>query len=440
MKYIKKSILIAGLLISFLPQSTFCMLARGAGRSVSLLTNTERLLAQTSINSFNSPFNQQSSNYATFTPKSSYSPPKLPTYTATARDYSQFKPRSNNPHDVLGVQPGASDSEIKKAYTKLAKEYHPDLNPDNKKEATEALQAINNAHDILSKKMEDLNSTGYAEYTGHATHSQSRGFDPYQEHYNHGMSDDEYYAKKDAERKRTDGVKARNPRTFTEAMAYSDEATIRKFIKDNNIDINKRNPEINYNELASAILGMNLENIQLLINLGADVNISDMSPSSIKRYGYESPLMLACKINNNVSRWSENTTKDKIITTLLNAGADVNTADIDGDSPLLEIINNGFYVPEYLKSNNYYVPRYFITFKNYKKIIQDLVNKGADVNHANKQGITPLASLAINFSLKSTGKLSSPTGGYNEILTILKQAGAKSKEAPTYNFHDSSGW
>ena len=34
-------------------------------------------------------------------------------------------------YEVLGLQKGATDDEIKKAYRKLAKQYHPDLNPDN---------------------------------------------------------------------------------------------------------------------------------------------------------------------------------------------------------------------------------------------------------------------------------------------------------------------
>ncbi len=55
-----------------------------------------------------------------------------------------------DPYKVLGVNPGASDEEIKKAYRTLAKKYHPDLHP-NDPAASAKMNEINAAYDILSK-------------------------------------------------------------------------------------------------------------------------------------------------------------------------------------------------------------------------------------------------------------------------------------------------
>ncbi len=52
-------------------------------------------------------------------------------------------------YDVLGVKPDATDEEIKKAYRKLARKYHPDVNPGDKK-AEERFKEINEAYEILS--------------------------------------------------------------------------------------------------------------------------------------------------------------------------------------------------------------------------------------------------------------------------------------------------
>ena len=52
-------------------------------------------------------------------------------------------------YEVLGIGKNATDAEIKSAYRKLAKKYHPDLNPGNK-EAEEKFKEVNEANDVLS--------------------------------------------------------------------------------------------------------------------------------------------------------------------------------------------------------------------------------------------------------------------------------------------------
>ena len=51
-------------------------------------------------------------------------------------------------YDVLGVQPGASEGDLKKAYRKLAMKWHPDRN--KSPEANEKFQSISRAYDVLS--------------------------------------------------------------------------------------------------------------------------------------------------------------------------------------------------------------------------------------------------------------------------------------------------
>ena len=59
---------------------------------------------------------------------------------ATKRDY----------YEVLGVDKNATADEIKKAYRKLAKKYHPDANPNNKEEAEAKFKEVNEAYENLS--------------------------------------------------------------------------------------------------------------------------------------------------------------------------------------------------------------------------------------------------------------------------------------------------
>lgn len=74
-------------------------------------------------------------------------------YLAEKRDF----------YEVLGIKKGASESDIKKSYRKLAKQYHPDLNPGNK-EAERNFKEVNEAYEVLSdkNKRENYDRFGHA--------------------------------------------------------------------------------------------------------------------------------------------------------------------------------------------------------------------------------------------------------------------------------------
>ena len=76
----------------------------------------------------------------------------------------------NDPYKVLGVSPGASEQEIKKAYRDLARKYHPDNYHDNPLAdlAQDKMKEINEAYDTLMKN----HSSGY---TGSSSSSYGPG-------------------------------------------------------------------------------------------------------------------------------------------------------------------------------------------------------------------------------------------------------------------------
>lgn len=80
----------------------------------------------------------------------------------------------NNPYDILGVSPNASDDEIKTAYRRLAKKYHPDANPGSEY-AAEKMREINAAYDKIQEMRSGKSSYGSFNGSSYGSGSASYG-------------------------------------------------------------------------------------------------------------------------------------------------------------------------------------------------------------------------------------------------------------------------
>ena len=83
-----------------------------------------------------------------------------------------------DPYKVLGVSPDASDEEIKRAYRKLAKKYHPDLNPGDQ-EAARKMQEVNAAYEQIKNPQKAQPNTG--------------GYDPFGSYRQQQNQEDSYF-------------------------------------------------------------------------------------------------------------------------------------------------------------------------------------------------------------------------------------------------------
>lgn len=102
----------------------------------------------------------------------------------------------DDPYKVLGVSPDASDEEIKRAYRRLAKEYHPDRNPGDEA-AAKKMQQINAAYEQIKNPEKAQPQSGYGQqgYGSYGGYSSSGGYDPfggYRQSYQRQQTGDPY--------------------------------------------------------------------------------------------------------------------------------------------------------------------------------------------------------------------------------------------------------
>lgn len=137
-----------------------------------------------------------------------------------------------DPYKVLGVDPGASDDEVKKAYRELAKKYHPDNYVNNPLSdlAAEKMKEINEAYDKIVNNRKNGYTGGYSSHTG-STGSSSTGFSKAREYIFNGdyyqaerILDSTPLQSRNAEWNYLKGCVAMKKQYYTQAHSYLQRA------------------------------------------------------------------------------------------------------------------------------------------------------------------------------------------------------------------------
>jgi len=168
-----------------------------------------------------------------------------------------------DPYKVLGVPPGASDDQIKTAYRRLAKQYHPDLHPGDK-EAARKMKEINEAYEMIKNPGAAGGSRGYAggaasSGSGYGGYGRRDPFGDFGEFWNFGNS----------QQARDADSEMRAAAAYLNARHYQEALNVLRSIPENR----RSGRWYYYSSLAHAGLGLKiaaLEHIRRAIRLEPD--------------------------------------------------------------------------------------------------------------------------------------------------------------------------